>query len=111
MYLGRIVELADNDTIFFRPGHPYTRALLSAMPTVEERPFSTADCLLEGEPPNPIDLPQGCSFRLRCPMAVEQCSTRDPDLESLSETDASACLVAQAKGYLPVLVPPLTAAL
>lgn len=103
MYLGRIVELADNHTIFFQPGHPYTRALLSAMPTIEERPFRTADCLLEGEPPSPIDLPQGCSFRLRCPNAVEACKVTDPGLEEVSGSDASACLVAQASGRLPTM--------
>jgi peptide/nickel transport system ATP-binding protein len=62
MYLGKVVELADTASVFFEPRHPYTRALLSAVPTLEEKPYRTEDCLLEGEPPSPIDLPPGCSF-------------------------------------------------
>jgi peptide/nickel transport system ATP-binding protein len=101
MYLGKIVELASNHSIFFNPGHPYTRALLSAMPTIEDRPFKTDECLLEGEPPNPIDLPKGCSFRVRCPLAIDECALREPDLLHLSGVEASACLVAQQHGGLP----------
>lgn len=101
MYLGKIVELADNETIFRNPGHPYTRALLSAMPTVEERPFSTAECLLEGEPPSPIDLPVGCSFAARCPLSLPECLKGEPELRTLRVTDASACIIAQANGQLP----------
>jgi peptide/nickel transport system ATP-binding protein len=102
MYLGKIVELSDNDTIFFRPGHPYTRALLSAVPTVEDRPFKAKDCLLEGEPPSPIDLPEGCSFRMRCPLALSPCREREPDLVQLSSVGASACLIAQEHHGLPL---------
>lgn len=101
MYLGKIVELADNETIFVNPGHPYTRALLSAMPTVEERPFSTAECLLEGEPPSPIDLPTGCSFAVRCPLSFADCLKAEPDLKTLSVNDSSACILAQRNGQLP----------
>jgi peptide/nickel transport system ATP-binding protein len=101
MYLGKIVELADNQTIFFNPAHPYTRALLSAMPTVEDRPFTTAECLLEGEPPSPIDLPRGCSFAARCPLAFSKCLEQEPDLVALPDGDRSACIIAQAEGALP----------
>jgi peptide/nickel transport system ATP-binding protein len=101
MYLGKIVELADNETIFVNPGHPYTRALLSAMPTVEARPFSTAECLLEGEPPSPIELPTGCSFAVRCPLSMADCLKAEPDLQALRATDASACIIAQRSGQLP----------
>ena len=101
MYLGKIVELADNRTIFFTPGHPYTRALLSAVPTLEERPFTTAECLLEGEPPSPIDLPAGCSFTARCPLAMPECTEREPDLLRLPDGDYSACILAQEAGSLP----------
>jgi peptide/nickel transport system ATP-binding protein len=96
MYLGRIVELADNQTIFFNPGHPYTRALLSAVPTVEEKPFKTDAYLLEGEPPDPIDIPPGCSFRTRCPFAFDRCATDDPTLVARTSADAVACHLADA---------------
>ena len=91
MYLGRVVELSDNETMFLSSSHPYTRALLSAVPTVEERPYRTETYPLEGEPPDPIDIPKGCSFRTRCPFAFDRCAMEDPQLMRLSETTASAC--------------------
>ncbi|WP_245578797.1 dipeptide ABC transporter ATP-binding protein [Cucumibacter marinus] len=80
MYLGRVVELSDNEPMFAEAAHPYTRALLSAVPTVEDKPYATSDYLLEGEPPDPIDIPAGCSFRTRCPFAFDRCKTEDPRL-------------------------------
>jgi peptide/nickel transport system ATP-binding protein len=100
MYLGKIVELADNETIFVRPEHPYTRALLSAVATLEEKPFKTSDCLLEGEPPSPIHLPRGCSFMQRCPLAYEVCHDAEPDL-SIVAGSLTACFLAQKGGGLP----------
>jgi peptide/nickel transport system ATP-binding protein len=91
MYLGRIVELSDNETLFRDSSHPYTRALLSAVPTVEEKPYRTETYLLEGEPPDPVDIPAGCSFRTRCPFAFERCAVEDPALLALSDSTASAC--------------------
>jgi peptide/nickel transport system ATP-binding protein len=91
MYLGRIVELADNDTMYWRSAHPYTRALLSAVPTVEAKPYRTATYLLEGEPPDPIDIPPGCSFRTRCPFAFDRCATDDPSQTIYADGNASAC--------------------
>ena len=91
MYLGRIVELADNETMFGRSAHPYTRALLSAVPTVEEKPYRTETYLLEGEPPDPIDIPAGCSFRTRCPFAFDRCATDDPTQTVREDGNASAC--------------------
>ena len=91
MYLGRVVELAGNETTFFNPAHPYTRALLSAVPAIERRPYETATYLLEGEPPNPINIPPGCSFRTRCPFAVDQCAKVDPALTPRGEDDLAAC--------------------
>lgn len=92
MYLGRIVELADNATLFERPRHPYTRALLSAMPTLEENRFPRGEYLLDGEPPSPIDLPSGCSFRSRCPRAAEDCARIDPSLFRFDDGNSAACL-------------------
>lgn len=92
MYLGRIVELADNSTLFEQPHHPYTRALLSAMPTLEDNRFPRPRYLLDGEPPSPIDLPLGCSFRSRCPRAQGDCEKTDPPLLALAGGNYAACL-------------------
>src|SRR6266700_7502266 len=62
MYRGEFVEVADNHDLFFDPQHPYTKALLSAAPTLEAKPLEAKDYLLDGEPPSPIDIPVGCSF-------------------------------------------------
>lgn len=91
MYLGRIVELADNGTLFADSAHPYTRALLSAVPTVEPKPYRTETYLLEGEPPDPVDIPAGCSFRTRCPFAFARCATEDPQPVMLANGSACAC--------------------
>lgn len=103
MYLGEVVELAANHTLFFDPGHPYSKALLSAVPTVEERPYRTEDCLLEGEPPSPIDLPVGCSFAGRCPHAFERCRRESPILQVRQKPgDFSACFLTQRDKTLSV---------
>jgi peptide/nickel transport system ATP-binding protein len=94
MYLGRIVELATNQATFFNPGHPYTRALLSAVPVIEERPYKAETYLLEGEPPDPIDIPPGCSFRTRCPFAFDRCASDDPILLPRGSGDFVACHLA-----------------
>lgn len=91
MYLGEVVELADNETLFFRPGHPYSRALLSAAPTLEERRYRTEDCLLDGEPPSPINLPAGCAFASRCPHAFDRCRIESPRLQARFGLNQAAC--------------------
>ncbi|MBP2536266.1 ABC transporter ATP-binding protein [Agrobacterium tumefaciens] len=91
MYLGEVFELADNERLFFDPGHPYTMALLSAMPTLEERRYQPEDCLLEGEPPSPINIPTGCSFKSRCPRAMEKCGSLQPVLTVRGSQDFAAC--------------------
>ncbi|MBD8554290.1 ABC transporter ATP-binding protein [Rhizobium sp. CFBP 8762] len=101
MYLGEVFELAENDRLFFDPGHPYTKALLSAMPTLEERRYQPEDCLLEGEPPSPIDIPAGCSFRSRCPHAFAPCATINPSLTVRGDQNFAAC---------HLVVPPLATA-
>jgi oligopeptide/dipeptide ABC transporter ATP-binding protein len=79
MYLGEIVELTDTRTLFERPRHPYTRALIEAVPQPDPhiRPERT---LLEGDTPSPIDVPVGCRFAKRCPMARERCHSDPPAL-------------------------------
>ncbi|WP_454624895.1 ABC transporter ATP-binding protein [Bradyrhizobium cenepequi] len=91
MYLGEVFELADNERLFFDPGHPYTKALLSAMPTLEQRRYQPEECLLEGEPPSPLDIPGGCSFRSRCPQALDKCSRLHPSLTVRDGQDFAAC--------------------
>ncbi len=83
MYLGRVVEVADNNTLFENPVHPYSRALLSAVPTLDDHPFKSDEYLLEGEPPSPVHIPPGCSYRTRCPMALEICQRIDPQAKAL----------------------------
>jgi len=95
MYLGEVVEIADNGRLFFDPGHPYTKALLSAVPTLEERRYRPEECLLEGEPPSPIDLPPGCSFASRCPRAFGRCSLESPTLTVHGKRGMAACFLVE----------------
>ncbi|HEX5259951.1 MAG TPA: ABC transporter ATP-binding protein [Gaiellales bacterium] len=80
MYLGRIVETARTPDLFADPRHPYTRGLLSAVPRLTPGRASTAVAVI-GDPPSPIDIPAGCRFRSRCPIAQEICAEADPRLE------------------------------
>ena len=93
MYLGEVVELAHNERLFFDPGHPYSRALLSAAPTLEQRRYRPEDCLLEGEPPSPIDLPPGCAFATRCPVAFDRCRSENPTSYGRGHGDRAACFL------------------
>jgi dipeptide transport system ATP-binding protein len=80
MYLGRCVEQGPRDVVFDTPKHPYTRALLSATPTVDPA-LRRERIILKGELPSPIDRPSGCPFRTRCPLAFERCAHEEPPLE------------------------------
>lgn len=90
MYLGRIVEFADKRDLYRRPLHPYTRALLDAVPRLH--PGATRGRrLLQGDVPSPIAPPSGCPFRNRCPMAVEHCGATVPELLVVAPGHSVAC--------------------
>jgi oligopeptide transport system ATP-binding protein len=77
MYLGKIVESGETRAVFERPRHPYTQSLLAAVPRIGGRRV-TLEFALTGEPPNPRDVPSGCRFRTRCPLAQEICAAEEP---------------------------------
>jgi oligopeptide/dipeptide ABC transporter ATP-binding protein len=89
MYLGKIVELGPTPDVFEKPRHPYTQSLLAAVPRIGGRRV-TQDFALEGEPPNPRDIPSGCRFRTRCPLAQARCETEEPLLRAV-DGQAVAC--------------------
>ena len=95
MYLGHEMEVAEKNALYLQPRHPYTQALLSAIPIPDpQRERSKVIQLLHGDLPSPIDPPSGCVFRTRCPKAVERCAQEVPQLRSLSEETQAACLLA-----------------
>ncbi|MET0233571.1 MAG: dipeptide ABC transporter ATP-binding protein [Kibdelosporangium sp.] len=97
MYLGRIAEIGDTETIYDSPAHPYTQALLSAVPASERtgRGRLTERRILDGEPPSPVDPPSGCRFNPRCWMAADQCRTEVPALREMGHNRYSACHFAE----------------
>ena len=94
MYLGKLVEVAPAGDLFKRPLHPYTQALLAAVPTIGDGTASIFDDparLLEGELPNPIDLPRGCRFAGRCPFRFARCEEVEPGLREAEPGHSVAC--------------------
>ena len=90
MYLGNMVEIASYDQLYEKRYHPYTEALLSAIPQVDQE--AQADRIhLEGEVPSPSNPPSGCRFHTRCPKACERCSKDRPVLREISEGHFVAC--------------------
>lgn len=82
MYLGKIVEISDKNSLFEQPQHPYTKALLSAIP-VPDPDKKKERIILKGDVPSPINPPEGCRFHTRCPFATDKCKTETPELRSL----------------------------
>lgn len=90
MYLGRLVEIAPTRQLFDRPRHPYTKALLSAIPSLDPDHESKAQ-RLEGEIPSPLNPPPGCKFQTRCQYATEHCRTVEPSLSDIDDDHHVAC--------------------
>jgi peptide/nickel transport system ATP-binding protein len=90
MYLGKIVEVADKRAIFAEPRHPYTEALLSAVP-VPEPGAARQRIILKGDVPSPIDPPSGCRFHTRCPYVFDRCRVEEPPLQPLASGHLAAC--------------------
>ena len=98
MYLGHLVEIADRNDIYINPIHPYTKALLSAVPIPD--PVIDAQrerILLTGEVPSPLNPPSGCVFHTRCPIAIDECSQVIPELREVEPNHWSACI--RSDGY------------
>lgn len=92
MYLGQVVEIAEKDQLFSRPGHPYTEALLSAVPQPDPRAQRARQRItVRGEPPDPTAVPSGCPFRTRCLYAEDICAEQRPPLVSISDDQQAAC--------------------
>ena len=92
MYLGKIVELADTSTLFAAPRHPYTQALLSALPTPDPRIEANRQYTpLQGEVPDPANPPKGCRFSTRCPIAIAQCFSKEPAFRAVVGGSYCAC--------------------
>lgn len=92
MYLGKMVELTDSSSLFKEPLHPYTKALLSAIPISTPSLRGTKDrIVLEGEPPSPLNPPSGCAFQTRCPMATEICRKKIPEWKEARDNHWVSC--------------------
>lgn len=103
MYMGKIVEYADRKSLFTNPLHPYTKALLSAVPSVDKKRRSeTKRILIPGDPPDPLDLPKGCRFANRCPVAQDRCRSEQPNLNEVTQVHSVACHLVNETGTAPI---------
>ena len=98
MYLGKIVELGSVEAIYGNPQHPYTKALLSARPSMDPRK-RTHEAPIQGDPPNPIDPPSGCRFRTRCPFAEDVCARVEPPLADTGRQEVACHMRVAGSGH------------
>jgi peptide/nickel transport system ATP-binding protein/oligopeptide transport system ATP-binding protein len=110
MYLGRIVEMTDKATLFATPLHPYTEALLSAVPIAKTSAKQRKRIILKGDVPSPIDPPPGCHFHTRCPYAHKRCKSEAPPLRQVTPDHWAACHLHDAGPALPLAKPVSAAA-
>lgn len=99
MYLGRIVEIGPTQEVLRNPQHPYTKALLSVVPVPNPR-LRRQRTILQGETPNPINIPQGCRFHPRCPVAMERCTNEPIELLRVEGTHQAACFLVNPEAIL-----------
>ena len=95
MYAGKIIEEGPADVVFHSPQHPYTEALAAAFPEIGDHRFRRKPSGLGGDPPDPANMPTGCSFHPRCPKAFQECSIVEPDLYHAGEGRRAACLLVE----------------
>ncbi|MFD0621104.1 MULTISPECIES: oligopeptide/dipeptide ABC transporter ATP-binding protein [Paenibacillus] len=91
MYLGKLVELAPSDELYTHPAHPYTQALLSAIPVPDPKAAAMPSELLKGDLPSPLNDMQGCKFASRCPFATDHCRAEEPEWKEISPGHYTAC--------------------
>ncbi|MDH4129025.1 MAG: ABC transporter ATP-binding protein, partial [Spirochaetota bacterium] len=92
IYLGKIMEVADRDTIVKQPLHPYTQALISAIPHPDPD-YKKSEIILMGDIPSPIDPPSGCVFHTRCPKVIDECKKELPVLKEIKPGHLCACIL------------------